>query len=116
MLLKQRVLHALTRLGDRDTIRVAVKELTRLIATMPPEHIPVVIGCLCDEAAAAPKAVARRVRPRPRPSRPSERPTVSNQRIRLSASALPPDLAHLFSRVHHLPRRRRSFVCWIPSP
>ena len=71
MLLKQRVLHALTRLGDRDTIRVAVKELTRLIATMPPEHIPVVIGCLCDEAAAAPKAVARRVRPRPRPSRPS---------------------------------------------
>ena len=68
MLLKQRVLHALTRLGDRDTVRVAVKELTRLIATVPPEHIPVVIGCLCDEAAAAPKAVARRVRPRPRPS------------------------------------------------
>ena len=42
-------------------MRVAVKELTRLIATMPPEHIPVILQCLCDESAAAPKAVARRV-------------------------------------------------------
>ena len=77
-----RALQALTRLGDRDSMRVAVKELTRLIATMPPEHIPVILQCLCDESAAAPKAVARRVRcaratprpPRPVPSPPSPHP------------------------------------------
>lgn len=80
-LLKQRALQALTRLGDRDTMRVAVKELTRLIATMPPEHIPVILQCLCDESAAAPKAVARRVRSRRgrlahrAPSRPPPPPT-----------------------------------------
>jgi|MDSW01.3.fsa_nt_gb hypothetical protein len=70
-LLKQRALQALTRLGDRDTMRVAVKELTRLIATMPPEHIPVILQCLCDESAAAPKAVARRVRSRARDASPT---------------------------------------------
>ena len=58
MLLKQRVLHALTRLGDRDTIRVAVKELTRLIATMRPEHTP-----------SSSDAFATRPPPRPRRSR-----------------------------------------------
>ena len=59
-LLKQKTLDALTRLGDRDTARVAVHELTRLIASMPPEHLPVVVQCLCDESAAAPKPAARR--------------------------------------------------------
>ena len=59
-LLKQKTLDALTRLGDRDTARVAVHELTRLISSMPPEHIPVVLQCLCDESAAAPKPTARR--------------------------------------------------------
>ena len=59
-LLKQKTLDALTRLGDRDTARVAVHELTRLITSMPPEHLPVVVQCLCDESAAAPKPTARR--------------------------------------------------------
>ena len=59
-LLKQKTLDALTRLGDRDTARVAVHELTRLITSMPPEHLPVVVQCLCDESAAAPKPAARR--------------------------------------------------------
>jgi hypothetical protein len=60
--LKQRVLLSLTRLGDRDTLRVAVRELTDVIATISPEHIGVLLGCLCDDAAAAPKASARKVR------------------------------------------------------
>ena len=59
-ILKQKTLDALTRLGHRDTARVAVHELTRLISSMPPEHLPVVLQCLCDESAAAPKATARR--------------------------------------------------------
>lgn len=60
--LKQRVLLSLTRLGDRDTLRVAVQELTDTIATISPDHIGVLLGCLCDDAAAAPKASARKVR------------------------------------------------------
>lgn len=60
--LKQRVLLSLTRLGDRDTQRVAVQELTEVIATISPDRVGVVVGCLCDDAAAAPKASARKVR------------------------------------------------------
>ena len=60
--LKQRVLLSLTRLGDRDTLRVAVQELTDTIATISPGHISILLGCLCDHASAAPKASARKVR------------------------------------------------------
>ena len=31
---------------------------------MPPEHLPVVVQCLCDESAAAPEPTARREVPR----------------------------------------------------
>lgn len=59
---KQRVLRSLTRLGDRDTQRVAVQELTDIIATTRPEYVGVLVGCLCDDAAAVSKASARKVR------------------------------------------------------
>ena len=59
--LKNKTLQALTRLGDRDTQRVAVKELERLAANAhEPDHVTTIVLCLCEELVAAPKASARR--------------------------------------------------------
>ena len=59
--LKNKTLQALTRLGDRDTQRVAVKELERLAANaQEPDHVTTIVLCLCEELVAAPKASARR--------------------------------------------------------
>ena len=61
MILKNKTLQALTRLGDRDTQRVAVKELERLATNaQEPEHVTTIVLCLCEELVAAPKASARR--------------------------------------------------------
>ena len=60
-ILKNKTLQALTRLGDRDTQRVAVKELERLATNaQEPEHVTTIVLCLCEELVAAPKASARR--------------------------------------------------------
>ena len=60
-ILKNKTLQALTRLGDRDTQRVAVKELERLATNArEPDHVTTIVSCLCEELVAAPKASARR--------------------------------------------------------
>ena len=60
-ILKNKTLQALTRLGDRDTQRVAVKELERLATNaQEPDHVTTIVLCLCEELVAAPKASARR--------------------------------------------------------
>ena len=62
--LKTRVLSALTKLGDRDTQRVAARELESIIHDLGPEGVPVVLTCLYDTSS-QPKAFARKVgRPR----------------------------------------------------
>ncbi|GBG73008.1 hypothetical protein CBR_g12727 [Chara braunii] len=46
--LKQRVLAALTKLGDRDTQRHAVEELHRMVEGLAPEGVPIFLVCLYD--------------------------------------------------------------------
>ena len=47
-ILKNKTLQALTRLGDRDTQRVAVKELERLATNaQEPDHVTTIVSCLC---------------------------------------------------------------------
>ena len=63
-ILKNKTLQALTRLGDRDTQRVAVKELERLATNaQEPDHVTAIVLCLCEELVAAPKASARHPAP-----------------------------------------------------
>ncbi|GLT83521.1 hypothetical protein SLE2022_018070 [Rubroshorea leprosula] len=48
--LKQRILTCLSKLSDRDTQQVAVEDLEKIIQTISPESIPMLLNCLFDSS------------------------------------------------------------------
>lgn len=53
--LKQRVLTSLSKLADRGTYQIAVEDLEKIIHSLSPESIPMILNCLYD-ASNDPKA------------------------------------------------------------
>ncbi|CAN6557912.1 unnamed protein product [Malus baccata var. baccata] len=88
--LKQRILTSLSKLADRDTYQIAVEDLEKIIQTLPPEGLPMLLNCLYD-ASADPK------------------PAVKKESLRLLAlvSASHPDFTstHLTKIIAHIVKR-----------
>ncbi|KAM1057248.1 hypothetical protein ACFX2A_031210 [Malus domestica] len=57
--LKQRILTSLSKLSDRDTYQIAVEDLEKIIQTLPPESLPMLLNCLYD-ASADPKPAVKK--------------------------------------------------------
>ncbi|PQM33678.1 microtubule-associated protein TORTIFOLIA1 isoform X2 [Prunus yedoensis var. nudiflora] len=88
--LKQRILTSLSKLSDRDTYQIAVEDLEKIIQTLAPEGLPMLLNCLYD-ASADPK------------------PAVKKESLRLLAlvSASHPDFTstHLTKIIAHIVKR-----------
>ncbi|KAL4335860.1 hypothetical protein GQ457_07G013590 [Hibiscus cannabinus] len=48
--LKQRILTLLSKLSDRDTYQIAVEDLEKIIQTLSPESLPMLLNCLFDSS------------------------------------------------------------------
>lgn len=48
--LKQRILTSLSKLADRDTQQVAVEDLEKIIQTLSPDALPMLLNCLFDSS------------------------------------------------------------------
>ena len=57
--LKQRVLNSLSKLSDRDTHQIAVEDLEKIIQSLSPEGIPMILNCLY-EASNDPKPAVKK--------------------------------------------------------
>ncbi|KAF4353576.1 hypothetical protein G4B88_013065 [Cannabis sativa] len=57
--LKQRILTSLSKLSDRDTYQIAVEDLEKIIQTLSPEGIPMLLNCLY-EASSDPKPAVKK--------------------------------------------------------
>ncbi|PON51540.1 Coatomer beta subunit [Parasponia andersonii] len=57
--LKQRILTSLSKLSDRDTYQIAVEDLEKIIQTLSPEGIPMLLNCLY-EASTDPKPAVKK--------------------------------------------------------
>lgn len=57
--LKQRILTSLSKLSDRDTYQIAVEDLEKIIQTLSPEGIPMLLNCLYD-ASTDPKPAVKK--------------------------------------------------------
>ncbi|XP_015898867.2 TORTIFOLIA1-like protein 1 isoform X2 [Ziziphus jujuba] len=57
--LKQRMLTSLSKLSDRDTYQIAVEDLEKIIQTLSPEGIPMLLNCLY-EASTDPKPAVKK--------------------------------------------------------
>ncbi|KAK9269496.1 hypothetical protein L1049_001271 [Liquidambar formosana] len=57
--LKQRILTSLSKLSDRDTYQIAVDDLEKIIQTLSPDGIPMLLNCLYD-ATADPKPAVKK--------------------------------------------------------
>ncbi|CAL9017572.1 unnamed protein product [Prunus brigantina] len=88
--LKHRILTSLSKLSDRDTYQIAVEDLEKIIQTLAPEGLPMLLNCLYD-ASADPK------------------PAVKKESLRLLAlvSASHPDFTstHLTKIIAHIVKR-----------
>ncbi|PSR95620.1 Microtubule-associated protein [Actinidia chinensis var. chinensis] len=58
--LKQRVLTSLSKLSDRDTHQIAVEDLEKIIQTLNPDGVSMLLNCLCDAAAGDPKPAVKK--------------------------------------------------------
>lgn len=57
--LKQRILTALSKLSDRDTHQIAIEDLEKIIQSISPEAIPMLLNCLYDSSADPKPAVKK---------------------------------------------------------
>lgn len=57
--LKQRILTALSKLSDRDTHQIAIDDLEKIIQSISPEAIPMLLNCLYDSSADPKPAVKK---------------------------------------------------------
>ncbi|XVF70587.1 hypothetical protein PTKIN_Ptkin11bG0174600 [Pterospermum kingtungense] len=48
--LKQRILTSLSKLSDRDTYQIAVEDLEKIIQTLSPESLPMLLNCLFESS------------------------------------------------------------------
>ncbi|XP_022753151.1 microtubule-associated protein TORTIFOLIA1-like isoform X2 [Durio zibethinus] len=48
--LKQRILTSLSKLSDRDTYQIAVEDLEKIIQSLSPDSLPMILNCLFDSS------------------------------------------------------------------